>query len=353
MLSRILTICLTIWAQGALADEGDRLYEAEVVVSDPFSWEARISAVREGMVQVFERLVAGGREDILQDDAIRAVLSEASDYVRSYRLLPLAEGAKDGEAARVMRIAFDGEAMIEGSQGAGLAFWEGDRPETMVLLAVEEKGVARIFNAELMPEVAQALDRAALKKGLPLLFPLMDLEDQQSIGAAAIEGGRSELFSLAASRYGVDVVLAGKIVKKRGCWTGNWSFFFDREINRWSGDCIRLDDVLENGMQGAYRRLSFFYAIKHEAPAVGTAILKVSGIGGTNDMERVVEFLESLPAVVSVRWLRVEDGSNFYGVEFQGDLQAFEGILSADAVLVPEGTNAAETEVKSYRLSEK
>ncbi|TXL19450.1 hypothetical protein BMR06_10085 [Methylococcaceae bacterium HT5] len=76
-----------------------------------------------------------------------------------------------------------------------------------------------------------------MAKGIPLLLPLMDLEEKQAISVIDILAAKPDKILEASSRYDVATILSGKLVKKRTCWSSEWALHFNNKIERWTVSC--------------------------------------------------------------------------------------------------------------------
>ena len=154
----------------------------------------------------------------------------------------------------------------------------------------------------------------------------------------------------ASDRYGVVSILAGRVVKSSGCWKSDWAFYFDQRIEQWTKSCGTLNDAVLTSLQGVYSKLSNYYAVKPAAIEMNVVTLKISGILGTDDSERITHYLKSLSMVKSVNWLPSDAGSGRYKVSFEGDRAALEQVLGLGRVLNPLDVDNTGTDEISYRL---
>lgn len=344
---RLLIIGLLTLSQNVFAVAVEDLFEVEVIAKSQ-SREDRNTAIKEAMTIVLGRVMAG--ENIFQDPVVQSALADAPRYVRQYQyaLVPMAAGAAD--SSRLMRVLFDETALLGLMKASKLGIWNEIRPEMLVWLVVEQRGRRRLYRQGLYPEMDKALFAAAKRKGLPLLLPLMDLQDQQAITVKAVLSAHSEQLLKASERYDTPAVLAGRVVRRKGCWLADWRLYFDQKINQWSSPCCTLFEVMLSGMQGAYDKLSAFYAVKVGVLEQGEVTLKIMGIKGIDDMTLLTDYLEGLSGIKAVSWLRVEAGGNYFAVEYLGDRQEILDMLALGRVLEPLNAGEQGADVIEYRL---
>lgn len=316
------------------------LYEVEVLAKSR-SNEDRTAAMREGLRIVLGRVLAA--ENVMQTPSVQTAIDEAPGYVRQFQYAMSESNRRAGPGVRLLRVAFDERQLQDLFRSSSVGIWSEIRPETLLWLVVEDQqGERRFYQGDVMPEVENALGRAATMKGLPLIFPLLDLEEQQQISVNEVLSADASRLLTVSERYDTVSVMAGRIVDKGRCWEAEWGLYFDDKINQWVGECNTLNDAILTGMQGAYDVLSRYYSAKPEGAEAGAAILKVKGVEDMHDLNRVNEFLQSLLPVKSVQWLRLEQGFHVYKLHYDGPLDVLSEALTLKGVFESNPTIAPD-----------
>ncbi len=344
---RALLICLWIVCQTSYAVEVERLYEVEVVAESELEND-RVAAIKHALSVVLTRVLAGN--DILQDDTVNAVLMNAIYYVDEYQYSLVAADANVGESARLMRVLFDEKLLIEVFRPSQLGFWNEIRPATLVWLVVEQDGKKLLFDADLMPEVDAAINKASAQKKIPVLYPIQDLKETRSLSVNDVLSAYSTHLLEVSQRYDVVSTLAGKMVKEEACWKVEWTFYFDAKIEQWRSECGSINQVVLTGIQGVYDRLSKYYAVKPDIKKIASVILKVANINGMKDLPKVIGYLESLSMIKTATWVSVEDGYNVYRVFYQGRREDLNDALANGQLLRREDFSRQKVAEVKYKL---
>ncbi len=293
----ILVIALLIIAAGvtlplsASAVDVPTLFTAEVPL-DPEADNPRADAYKLALVEVLLRVSGSDLGDDL--DAIDALFPNPAAYVVQFR---------PGED-ETLWVSFDGEAIERVLRGAGQVVWGSDRPLTLVWLAVDwGQGSREIIGSddpERTDAESRSIDRNKLlrerileiaeRRGLPLVFPLLDTIDLQSVTFSDIWGGFDERILAASERYDANSVLIGRI-RPASSRRENWSYFFGGEQRSWNGPpeavVPRIADLL-----------AAEFAVGGNAP-IETVSLTVAGIvsveayGGLQNLLADVSLIES------------------------------------------------------------
>jgi hypothetical protein len=250
-----------------------------------------------------------------------------------------------------MRVSFDEQALLEALKPSRLKVWGEIRAETLLWLVVEENGRRSFYKADSMPELKLALSKGSKSAGIPLLYPLADLDEQRQLSVSDVLSAYPQNLLTVSERYGVVSILAGRVIKVQQCWKGDWAFYFDDRVEQWNKSCSTLNEVILSGMKGVYARLAGVYAARPDnfEPA-GTVTLKIAGVAGVTDMIRVIHYLQSLSMVKSVSWLDSQAGVNRYKVSYQGDRHALEESVGIGRVLNPQDTDTTGISELRYRL---
>ena len=222
--------------QTAVAVEVQDLYAAEVLL-DETADDPREAAYRAALVAVLARV--SGSELSHDDAVIDEIFPVPAAYVTQFR-----PGEEDGS----LWVSFDYEAIERVLRASGMTIWGSERPLTLVWLAVDwgqgEREILAAAEDERLTQESRSIDRNRLlrerileiadRRGLPVVFPLLDTIDLQSVTFSDIWGGFDERILVASERYGTNSVLIGR-VRPESSQPERWTYFFGDEWRSWNG----------------------------------------------------------------------------------------------------------------------
>lgn len=314
----------------ANAVEVTSLYTAQVPL-DQDQRDPRAEAYRTALAQVVLR-VSGG--DLLNDvDLYEALFPDPSTWVIRFR-----PGPED-----TLFVTFDGEALEEMLASAGQTVWSSDRPLTLVWLAVDwgqgDREIVGANNSERRGDEGRSVNRDRLlrqrmldfadRRGLPIVFPLMDSEDRASVEFSDIWGGFDDRVLAASERYDVNSVLIGR-VRATSAAQDRWSYHFAGEQRSWAGEpefaIMEIADLL-----------AAEFAIDGDAP-LRSVDLNVSGITTIEHYGRVQQVLAGISVVDSFSISEVAGDRIRFTVNAHGGAERlaralrFEGLLEEDRI---------------------
>ncbi|MFO7858111.1 MAG: DUF2066 domain-containing protein [Ectothiorhodospiraceae bacterium] len=335
MPKRVITVLLfALLPLSAAAQSG--LFQARIAVSDQ-SDSARAEAARDGLEQVLERLT--GRPDIADDEALSELLDSPERYVQRFGY----ERDDDGEAE--LRLRYDGPAIQDALIQAEIPVWPAsERPRMLTWVVIDESGQRRILSSEDHPELREALSEAAAQQGLSLLFPLMDIEDQQAVTASDLWGNFADPIRAASERYDPRAILVGRLDRRGGDWRGRWSLYRDDEVRDWRASDADMQAALEAGMTSGARTLAQAYARVPDADDVARLVIRVRGIDELAAYGEVASELEGMENVAGVDPVRLGDDSVDFRLQIQGLSEGVLERLRSDRLLVEaDESEPAET----------
>ncbi len=323
----------------AFALEVEGLYQAQVPVTGQTRAE-RLKLYPAALAQVLVKL-SGDRTvpDLPQlSDFIARAVSLVQQF--QYEELQTASPALiEAGYKRQLVVKFDADAIRQALINASVPLWGRTRSEVLLWLAVEDRGARYLLAANTLVELESHLTEQAARRGLPLILPLMDLEDQMTLGFADIWGDFRQDILTASQRYGVDMVLVGRLIRRSdGLWRARWSLHhaagFASDSEHWSGDVNDQLEALTLGVDGAADYVSQRYAQLFSATSAGTVLLTVTGVENLGGYARAMKYLESLDIVANVEVGKVFVDHVLFRLAVRGDTSGLTRALSLGNVLL-------------------
>ncbi len=365
-----LILLLLFWCAGAAAERVSGLYEAAVPVVGQGA-EARASAIREAFGQVLIKV--SGNRDLLQQEDHAKRLKRAPRYVQQYRYRMLEQPQPDDPPTvvdpenplpdRLLWVRFDEKAVNRLLREGGVPVWGGTRPSTLVWLTRDAKGRRTLYQPDMEPELATAVTDAADQRGLPVVMPLMDLEDRNALQVSDLWGGFEENIRRASQRYLPDVILAGRLHRQdRRVWSGDWMLYLPDGVEQWQMQGKSDLALAREGVQRAVDLLAARFAPQSASQGVEALRIRVSGMLNLADYVLVKDYLQSLVMIEQLDLLAAGPEQVSFLARVQGGREALErGILlggvlesmvASDEVVQAEASPPEDFDVQSldYRL---
>ena len=288
----ILLSLLSLLPLTTRAVEVEQLYSASVMAENNQSNRTlQKVAFAEVLVKV------SGNATITADPVIKKALINARQY-----LVKQAEERVDGE--RYLQASFNDQKINRLIRSSEFGVWSPNRPQLIVWLVVDED-FSRSVRGESDSDYAEFIDAIkaqANKRAIPVLFPVMDLDDQLQVSSRDLWGKFTDPVELASTRYAADNYIIAKIIKQNDDYKLDWSMY-GRSNSK------QAYEVWLNGQgQGALTvigteltdNLANHLAERYSVKASGNnevVFLNVDAVSGITDYAKLIEMFSELSAV--------------------------------------------------------
>jgi hypothetical protein len=344
----IALILLTLTAN-SYAAEVKNLYQASAPVSSR-DLQEREQKAPELLRQVMLKLV--GNEAVLNAAPTQSVLDEASNLVQKYEYqrtnIVSADLTRPDQLS--LKLSFERGAVNKAIHSLNLPMWGRVRPDILIWTAIDNGGQQSLLGLESdLQGVFKPLTAAADRRGLPVLMPLMDLQDQQALRFDDVWQGQQSAINTASERYEADVVLTLKLQINGQQVKASWVASGDSINNSWQTQGS-LDEALTQGIGQLADSLSQQYT---QVVATGGATqwlnMQVSNVLSYADFNRLMQYLQELDLISDVRVNNLSEQQLDLDVSFHGSLDVLQRTLAVGRLLSEEGP-ATDSKVRHYRL---
>lgn len=335
---RVVLLALLCAPAGAV--EVPTLYTAEV----PFDREAddpRADAYDAALVEILRRVSGSALAD--NPEEIEVLFPSPSAYVMQFR-----PGADD-----TLWVSFDGQAIERKLRDEGHTFWGAERPLTLVWLAVDwGQGTREIIAAD-DPERTQhesrSIDRnrlirerlleIAARRGLPIVFPLLDTTDLQSVTFSDIWGGFDEAILDASERYDVNSVLIGR-VRPESAQSNRWTYHFRDAGSAMNGTPEAVIGQIAD-------LLASEFAVGGNLP-IEAVTLNVSGVVSVEAYGKLQNILDEVAVIERFAVTEVSGDRISYRVEVRGGPERLGRALRFNGLIEQDGAFGSDAALEFF-----
>lgn len=212
LLFAVVLMNLSLLAVPAAAVEMNNLYDAAVAVADQ-SDDARANGVQQALQQVLIRI--SGNPQVNSNPLVKAQLARAGEFVVQFGYSQAAEGQQ-------LALRFDPALVDRLLRQANEPVWGLRRPLVLLWWVDERNGSRQLMGESSAAEQWQQLSAAAARRGLPLMLPVMDLDDSMAVTSADLWGQFMAPVLTASARYQPDLVVVAKSYAAGGSQQLEW-----------------------------------------------------------------------------------------------------------------------------------
>ncbi len=347
----IVTASMLLMVNAVTASERLRLDESMVKITDRTT-QAQNAALQQALSDVI--LKNSGSESALVDPTVSTAIANPTSYIRQF-------GYQDIDGQQYLQASFDLDKVIKLLRKAHLPVWGKQRPLTLIWLAQQEQGEFNILNDASSTQIRSDIRAFGQSRGMPLILPVMDLDDSMSVSANDVRGMFTEQVATASQRYSTDyfLIVAMEPVGERVNFdmklfpAGNSEDLY-QPLTQYSG----VADNQESAMEQVLSKISEFYAQRYAVADTGESLAKTLTFIDLNNRKQLVDiekFLDQLSAVKSVSLIQLKGATATFSLELFGTESDLLRLLNLESKIRQqidyvnaEPLSVSQTEVVHY-----
>lgn len=320
-------LCLSALTAHAVIVED--LYRTQVPVADQSEAE-RKQAMGRALQNIVRKV--SGTAAAAEHEQVLAAAEKAQRFVAEFGY-----EAGSGETPSMLRVVFAGGAIDRLLNEAGLPVWGENRPAVLTWIAVEEDGRRALVGSDGASRLVAPLEQRAAERGLPLVVPLLDLEDSGKLSSADVWGFFFEPVKRASSRYNHDAILMARIARAEGNqWQGHWQLQAQGE--QWS-DRVTADssaEVLNKVIDAVAEQMASRYAVASAAAAgADEVVMEITGINSLRDFAQISQYLGGVAPVRSAQPILAQPDRIRFRLTLKGTLNQVQEYFALERRLQP------------------
>ena len=313
------------------------LYQAEIPVLGQDK-EHRQVALQTAMFEILVRI--SGNREIARDGRVKVLLQNPDRFVLQFRYKqdappnPVSGSSGPGSVAPApapilkLWVEFDAKSINQVLQQANIAVWGRARPELLLWIVVEDGSQRFLISSDSATQLKEPIRKNSERRGLPVLYPLFDLEDQAKVKLTDILGNFSEPILNASARYRTDAILVGRMSRNRGnSWEGKWYFYQEGSTDQWSYASPEINDSISAGLDRAIDVLASRTIISGTQVAGEEVLINVTGIHSLQQLNQAQKLIRSLEVVTSLQVQHIKLDDVLFKINVHGTAQDFSRLL--------------------------
>jgi hypothetical protein len=312
----------------------------------------RTEAMKSALIEILSKV--SGKPGLATAPEIAPELDKASNYIQQYRYRKIPEKSYlNTEAAvgsQIIWMRFDKKAVDKLLQKNNLPVWGRTRPSTLIWLAVEQDGARYLVGSNAQEEIRFNLENGAKRRGIAMLLPLLDLEDQQKVTFNDVWSNNQEPIFQASARYQADAILVGHMsLAANDTWQGRWILYEGGQGLSWNGQGAYVSELLDGGIVGTLEILGSRYAQVYDNSAPGSFDIAITDIQSLDQFAKVSKYLESLEQVKDLYPTHIDNNSVTYRLNIRGNSKGLIQTIKLGNVLAAGSSTPDSSGVNSMQ----
>ena len=347
---RLFFILISLLVGQSFAADVANLYQSQSPVSSQ-SGEERQKVAPDVLQQVILKVV--GDRSALDTVDLSAILAKTDQFIKHYKYHQtnnISDDVTEPEHLDVL-LSFNENDLNDVLTEHGLPIWGHSRPEVLIWVAIEEGDTRSVLSEETNQlNIVQSLNQSAFMRGLPLLFPVMDLQDQSQVTFTDLWADFSETIETASKRYGAPVILMVKLkVSENNLFRADWHARINGESEKWQ---TRGEGgiAIKAGVEELTDRLAIRFSQLATPQDSHTLTLEINNVKNYSDYNRVINYLANLHYISDVELSTFTNDTLTIDLSVKGDLAVLDRTFSIDRVLIALSSFGLN-DIKSYQLA--
>ncbi len=337
---------LLLMSMAARADAGSWLYDVDVPVADQ-SAGARGNAFEQALLVVLERV--SGLDDVPKNGTVAAALASPQRYYVEYRYREVDNPASGALPAKVLTLAvrFAPNAIQKLIADADLPLWSSNRPTTLAWVAVDDGAARTVLGANgpsaLATSIQVAIQARARERGLPLVLPKLDGDEQLEVTPDVMARGMSPALEEASQRYTPDQILVGRLSHtSNDSWVGDWQLAEHADEQHFHFVSSSVEAAAASIVDTLVDRLVARYAVTGETQQ--RLRLRIEGITDVSQYGALMQYLDGLEYIDAVQIEEVRLDAVMLSLTTHTSWDRLRDLLALDGRLAPAEGFEAPTE---------
>jgi len=327
-----ITLCLLLNVGYVVAAPDDDLNQARVKVTDR-SAPVFQQALKEGLGAVLIKV--SGNPAIMTLPQIRNSLEQINSYVVSYSYLQ-ENDPQTTQPQLYLQVTYDEKNVKQLLENTKQAIWKGERPVTLIILSVDAASGRQILASDSNNTLITTLNNAANERGLKIMFPVMDLEDQSDIGDPNQTQLSEEELQKLAERYHVTSILFGSVKHDLSSYQINWQFWLRNALSQWNTSGNNIQAIAIEGLGRLMETLANQFATVNNAQTQSEFLVKITGVNGLRDYLQVLNTLQHLAPVSDAQVKDLNADEITLAIKTAGGEEALAQALRGNSALKEE-----------------
>ncbi|WP_158638061.1 DUF2066 domain-containing protein [Shewanella donghaensis] len=322
----------------AISAEIGLLDEADVVVTSRARKE-RQTALKEALSAVFVK--NSGLVTVLEHPLVKTQVNTPETLLTQY-------GYSQVDDELILKANFDHKRIISTLREADLPVWGRQRPLTLLWMSIENEGDREILADASETETRLQIDLAAKNKGIPILVPVMDLNDIMQISVSDVRGMFTDVVADASKRYRADYFAIADMDQVGGFVRFQVSLFDKANESGVIQPLIHHQaEVLnyEEATEQILTTLAGYFVNQYAFSDSGNSTQTQLSLVGIQSMAQLVEieaYLRQLSAIKSISLSQFKANTVTYNLSLFGGTEDLQKLLNINKNLTQLDSGNAE-----------
>lgn len=303
-------------------------YQGNIVVTGQSEAELKELALKQVLVKV------SGNVEIATRDESKLLLEKTGHLLSQY-------GYQTSLNTRYFMAVFDEQKVNQALKDMQQPVWGDTRPDTLMWLIMVDKDGRRFISDNMQSrgidsEIESTFQNLQRSRGIRLIFPLMDLDDNLAVSVSDVQGRFYRPIAAASERYGLNHFTVANLKQSNtGMWSLSWQLITSDNVskqttvlatNKTKGEKLTLISAMVSQIADYYAQK---YAILENEGESFSQTIFVQGIDSLSKLTQLNKELSNLRAIAAFTVTKVQGSRVTVNIKINGGVTSFKNGLFA------------------------
>lgn len=320
------------------------LYEIELPIAAEGSFE-QSKHLKQAFQDVLVRL--SGSDKALNNEGVIKALAKPDTYVKQFSY------HQRSNAERFVKVVFNQAMVKELLNAAKQSIWEKKRPLTVVWLMINRDQTLQWVGNDSEEQLGLVLEKELKRRGIPLVFPMLDLTDTAELSEKDIWDGALEPLQQRTKRYNGDTILVGRLNQTPEGWQSRWTLFLNESKINWDITKPELNMALTEVAENLTTSLSGFHVAEtaQVLPKTSHLLVSVAGILSAEQYNKVLDYLQRLPSVSTVEVAQIMPEKTIFSLQISHDKETLVKAIAEGQLLQETPSTEHASQTLTYKMA--
>lgn len=296
-----------------------------------------------GLKHAFENTLIkiSGNANIATIPNIQTALNKTDNYVQSYSFSE--QAGTGGSPQIILHSIFDQHAINTLLTDSGQAIWSNDRPLTLIWINSDTDTDTNnnILSASDNTPIEQTITQAATLRGIPVVFPLMDIQDQRTQTQPNNTLSPDNIKTL-LSRYNAQAILIGNLKTADGQWQAQWNFLYKQQPTNWMNQAASSTEVAAQGVKQIANMYANQLAVYNNKNLQNQYCIEITNIKNLIEYANLMKLLKDIPDIDQINVTNMAQSSVWITLTTVNSLNNLESDLTNSQKLALDNNSTAD-----------
>jgi hypothetical protein len=204
----------------------------------------------------------------------------------------------------------------------------------LVWLVTQSTSGTQLYNSSSDNPATTLTTTLATNRGLPIIFPMLDITDIQQIQASDVWAPFINVIKRASSRYSPDEILIIRIdTTQQTHIVSHWTLLSQDQQFTWDTEGNNLQEAIQAGIDQVISNLAKQFAVTTNNNQSQAVKILITNLHNINDYAKITNYLRKLTGVINVEVQDITASQATFNLILNTDIAALQRTIQLDSIL--------------------